>query len=41
MTIHDEVALPHGGVKQSGFGRFGGVNSLDEFLKLKSVTWRD
>jgi acyl-CoA reductase-like NAD-dependent aldehyde dehydrogenase len=23
MTIHDEVQLPHGGVKSSGHGRFG------------------
>lgn len=23
MTIHDEVHMPHGGVKESGWGRFG------------------
>ncbi len=23
MTIHDEVQLPHGGMKSSGYGRFG------------------
>lgn len=40
MTIHDEASLPHGGVKESGFGRFGGAGGLDEWLKLKSVTWR-
>ncbi|PYH76969.1 aldehyde dehydrogenase [Aspergillus uvarum CBS 121591] len=39
MTIHDEPVLPHGGVKSSGYGRFGGADGLDEFLKTKSVTW--
>ncbi|CAG8416557.1 unnamed protein product [Penicillium salamii] len=40
MTVHDEAALPHGGVKSSGYGRFG-TNMLDEFLWTKSVTWVD
>ncbi|CAG8886468.1 unnamed protein product [Penicillium egyptiacum] len=40
MTVHDEAALPHGGVKASGYGRFG-ANMLDEFLWTKSVTWDD
>ncbi|KAJ5267108.1 hypothetical protein N7478_009916 [Penicillium angulare] len=38
MSVHDEAALPHGGVKSSGYGRFG-TNMLDEFLWTKSVTW--
>ncbi|KAK2736205.1 hypothetical protein FQN55_001737 [Onygenales sp. PD_40] len=41
MTVHDEAALPHGGVKSSGFGRFGGSSGLDEFMVTKSVTWMD
>lgn len=41
MTIHDEYALPHGGVKASGFGRFNGYQGLDEFLYYKTVTWMD
>ncbi|OJD26741.1 hypothetical protein ACJ73_01880 [Blastomyces percursus] len=41
MTVHDEPGLPHGGVKCSGFGRFGGPAPLDEFLTTKSVTWMD
>ncbi|EEH34723.2 succinate-semialdehyde dehydrogenase [Paracoccidioides lutzii Pb01] len=41
MTIHDEPSLPHGGVKSSGFGRFGGAIGFDEFLTTKSVTWVD
>ncbi|KAH8800271.1 putative aldehyde dehydrogenase [Xylogone sp. PMI_703] len=41
MTVHDEFALPHGGVKQSGFGRFNGYQGLDEFLYYKSITWME
>ncbi|PLB50751.1 aldehyde dehydrogenase family protein [Aspergillus steynii IBT 23096] len=41
MTIHDEPALPHGGVKNSGWGRFNTDRGLDEFLVTKSVTWMD
>lgn len=39
MSVHDEFALPHGGVKSSGFGRFNGYQGLDEFLYYKTVTW--
>lgn len=39
MTVHDEFALPHGGYKKSGFGRFNGKQGLEEFLQYKSVTW--
>lgn len=41
MTIHDEFALPHGGIKNSGFGRFNGCHGLDEFLYSKTVTWME
>ncbi|MCJ1245884.1 hypothetical protein MMC30_003088 [Trapelia coarctata] len=41
MTIHDEPNLPHGGVKMSGWGRFNGDAGLEEFLKIKTVTWTD
>lgn len=40
MTIHDEAALPHGGMKSSGFGRFGSAG-LESFLRTKTVTFRD
>ena len=40
MTIHDETSLPHGGVKGSGYGRFGSVG-LDEWLVTKTVTYKD
>jgi acyl-CoA reductase-like NAD-dependent aldehyde dehydrogenase len=38
MSIHDEPGLPHGGVKGSGWGRFGSVG-LGEWLKTKTVTF--
>ncbi|KAL1999644.1 hypothetical protein VTN02DRAFT_4223 [Thermoascus thermophilus] len=41
MTIHDEPVLPHGGVKNSGWGRFNAEQGLNEFLVAKSVTWMD
>lgn len=41
MTVHDEFALPHGGVKKSGFGRFNGYQGLEEFLYTKSITWME
>ncbi|KAF7170589.1 hypothetical protein CNMCM5623_002976 [Aspergillus felis] len=41
MTIHDEPVLPHGGVKNSGWGRFNAAQGLEEFLVTKSVTWMD
>ena len=30
--------MPFGGVKDSGWGRFGGAAALDEFSELKWVT---
>lgn len=41
MTIHDEPVLPHGGVKNSGWGRFNGTQGIEEFLVTKTVTWKD
>jgi acyl-CoA reductase-like NAD-dependent aldehyde dehydrogenase len=40
MTVHDEPALPHGGAKNSGYGRFGNVG-LDEWVKTKTVTFKN
>ncbi|KAF4458858.1 aldehyde dehydrogenase family [Fusarium albosuccineum] len=36
-TVQDESALPHGGAKASGFGRFNA--SLDEWVRLKNITY--
>ncbi|KAF4624584.1 hypothetical protein G7Y89_g13587 [Cudoniella acicularis] len=40
MTVHDETALPHGGTKASGYGRFGS-HGLDEWVRTKTVTFKD
>lgn len=40
MSVHDEAALPHGGAKASGYGRFNASDGLDEYLRTKTVTWR-
>ena len=40
MSVHDEAILPHGGVKKSGWGRFNSSWGLEEFLKLKTVTYK-
>jgi acyl-CoA reductase-like NAD-dependent aldehyde dehydrogenase len=37
-TVHDEPQMPFGGVKASGFGRFGGRAALQEFTELRWIT---
>ncbi|PVH15520.1 uncharacterized protein CXQ87_003362 [Candidozyma duobushaemuli] len=37
-TVHDEATVPHGGVGQSGFGRFNNKWGLDEFSFEKVIT---
>jgi acyl-CoA reductase-like NAD-dependent aldehyde dehydrogenase len=39
-TVHDEPQMPFGGVKASGWGRFGGKAALDEFSELRWMTLR-
>ena len=34
-TVHDEPQMPFGGVKGSGWGRFGGKAALEEFTELR------
>jgi len=41
QTVADEPQMPFGGVKDSGFGRFGGQAVVDEFTELRWVTVRD
>ncbi|CAL3969031.1 unnamed protein product, partial [Diplocarpon coronariae] len=38
MSVHDEPALPHGGVKSSGWGRFGSAG-IEEWVKTKTITF--
>ncbi len=40
-TVHDEAQMPFGGVKESGFGRFGGTAAIDEFTTLRWITIQD
>ena len=37
-TVHDEPQMPFGGVKASGWGRFGGTAALEEFTELRWMT---
>ena len=37
-TVHDEAQMPFGGVKGSGFGRFGGKAGIAEFTDLRWIT---
>ncbi|QJQ52261.1 MULTISPECIES: aldehyde dehydrogenase [Vitreoscilla] len=37
-TVHDEAQMPFGGVKQSGYGRFGSKVSVAEFTELRWMT---
>ena len=38
QPVHDEPQMPFGGVKDSGWGRFGGTFAMDEFTELQWVT---
>jgi vanillin dehydrogenase len=40
-TVHDEPQMPFGGVKNSGWGRFGGRAALEEFTELRWMTIQD
>ena len=37
-TVHDEGQMPFGGVKASGYGRFGGKAVIAEFTELRWIT---
>ncbi|KAK6333508.1 hypothetical protein TWF718_011316 [Orbilia javanica] len=39
MTVYDNPAFPHGGVKASGYGRFGGKWGIEEFTYIKTLTF--
>ena len=38
QPVHDEPQMPFGGVKDSGWGRFGGTFAMDEFTELRWIT---
>lgn len=40
-TVHDEAQMPFGGVKASGYGRFGGAWGIQEFTELRWITMQD
>jgi acyl-CoA reductase-like NAD-dependent aldehyde dehydrogenase len=37
-TVHDEAQMPFGGVKASGYGRFGGKSAIDAFTETRWIT---
>jgi benzaldehyde dehydrogenase (NAD) len=37
-TVHDEPQMPFGGVKDSGYGRFGGRAGIEAFTELRWIT---
>lgn len=37
-TVHDEAQMPFGGVKASGWGRFGGQAGIEAFTDLRWIT---
>lgn len=40
-TVHDEPQLPLGGMKASGYGRFGGQPGINEFTEIQCITIED
>jgi acyl-CoA reductase-like NAD-dependent aldehyde dehydrogenase len=40
-TVNDEPQMPFGGVKHSGWGRFGGRAALEQFTDLRWITVQD
>jgi len=40
-TVSDEAQMPFGGVSDSGYGRFGGKASVDEFTMTRWITIED
>src|SRR5665213_3732650 len=37
-TVHDEAQMPFGGMKASGYGRFGGKAAIEQFTETRWIT---
>jgi acyl-CoA reductase-like NAD-dependent aldehyde dehydrogenase len=40
-TVYDDPTMPFGGLKASGYGRFGGRAALEEFTEIQWITVRE
>lgn len=40
-TVHDDPSMPFGGMKASGYGRFGGLEAIREFTECQWVSVHD
>lgn len=40
-TVYDNPAMPFGGMKASGYGRFGGEAAIDQFTELRWICLHD
>ena len=38
QSVHDEPHVPFGGVKDSGYGRHGGLAAMEEFTERRWIT---
>jgi acyl-CoA reductase-like NAD-dependent aldehyde dehydrogenase len=41
VSVHDSASLPHGGHKNSGFGRFNGIHAAYTFTQTKTITLKE
>ncbi|MDE1918548.1 MAG: aldehyde dehydrogenase [Sphingomonadales bacterium] len=37
-TVHDEAQMPFGGMNDSGYGKFGGLQGIDSFTETRWIT---
>jgi vanillin dehydrogenase len=40
-TVYDDPQMPLGGMKASGYGRFGGLAAIEEFTEIQWITERE
>lgn len=40
-TVYDDPTMPLGGMKASGYGRFGGMAAIEEFTEIQWITERE